>query len=264
MLHHTTKFGSFFEVTIIPTLRDNYCYLVRCLHTNHCALVDVGEAAPVQRVLQKIAAQSYAIFSTHKHTDHCGGNAELKRSFPSMEVYGHAIDAVEACTKRVKDGDEIPMGELTVKVMHTPCHTKGHVLYHFFNKQAPEQGAVFTGDTIFVGGIGAFFEGNAQQMLEACRQFVALPPPTAVYPGHEYTLNFLKFAASKDAHSDAIKEKLKRCEDLRRAGQPTVPSTVGEEIQTNLFLRCDDNEWRRKCNVEDPVSCMQHLYDVCP
>ena len=118
-----------------------------------------------------------------------------------------------------------------------PAHTSGHVAYHF-----PDEAAVFTGDTLFAGGCGRLFEGDAAQMMRSLGRLAALPDGTRVYCGHEYTEKNLRFAAQLEPRNRALAEKLARVQALRRDGKPTVPSTIGEEKATNPFLRTDSAE----------------------
>jgi hydroxyacylglutathione hydrolase len=130
---------------------------------------------------------------------------------------------------------------------------------------APESGALFTGDTLFTGGIGAFFEGNAAQMCRAMEICRGLPPSTCVYPGHEYTVNFIKFSQSVVGADDAfVASQLVKYENLVAAGEPSVPSTIAEELRQNMFMRVFDKDLQAKVGIADAVKLMQHLYDTCP
>ena len=137
----------------------------------------------------------------------------------------------------MSDGDTVSLGALTAKVIFIPAHTSGHVAYHFANERA-----VFTGDTLFAAGCGRLFEGDAAQMMASLARLTALPDETRVFCGHEYTEKNLRFAATLEPGNRAVLEKLARVQELRRAGRPTVPSTLAEERATNPFLRTDSPE----------------------
>jgi hydroxyacylglutathione hydrolase len=137
----------------------------------------------------------------------------------------------------VGHGDPVEVGGLRGRVILIPAHTSGHVAYHF-----PADGAVFTGDTLFAGGCGRLFEGDAAQMMGSLGRLVALPDDTRVYCGHEYTEKNLRFAAMLEPSNRALAEKLASVQALRRAGRPTVPSTIAEEKATNPFLRTESAE----------------------
>jgi len=154
-------------------------------------------------------------------------------------VYGSADDApkIPGITDRVNDGDPVQVGGLRGRVIFIPAHTSGHVAYWF-----PDQRAVFTGDTLFAGGCGRLFEGDAAQMIGSLGKLAALPDDTRVYCGHEYTEKNLQFALTLEPGNAALQAKMAAVHALRRAGKPTVPSTIADEKSTNPFLRTDSPE----------------------
>jgi hydroxyacylglutathione hydrolase len=265
-------FAEHFVVKSVPLLKDNYCYVVKCLKTNALAAVDVAVPDPVIAALSKelskpLDGRSFAILTTHRHADHSGGNRALAQAFPGLEVHGGEKDDIPAVTHPHKDGDTFTVGQLVVNVSHTPCHTKGHVVYHVFHPDDAGAGAVFTGDTMFVGGIGAFFEGDALQMVNALKKIGSLPPQTRVFPGHEYTLNFLKFAKTVEPDNVVLKDWTARFTAERAAGRPAIASTLEAEKQgLNPFMRAAFMvpEFVASQGINDPVKLMQHLYDTCP
>ena len=149
------------EVVPVPQLADNYAYLLIDQATREAAVVDCAEAAPVLDEVRRRGATLRAVLATHHHFDHVGGNADLLAAVPGLRVYGSAADAprIPGITHRVQDGDEIRIGALRGRIIFIPAHTSGHVAYHF-----PDARAVFTGDTLFAGGCGRLFEGDAAQM----------------------------------------------------------------------------------------------------
>jgi hydroxyacylglutathione hydrolase len=267
-----TKTFEHFTVRVVPVLKDNYSYVVKCLKTGKLAAVDVSEVDPIVHALSheagaKLSASDFVVLTTHRHADHSGGNKKLAATFEGLQVYGGAEDSIPAVTKPLNDGDSFSIGELAVSVRHTPCHTKGHVIYHVFHPEAADRGAVFTGDTMFVGGIGAFFEGTAEMMVEAMKVIGSLPPPTQVFPGHEYTMNFLKFAATVEPDNAVLKEWTAKFEHERKEHRPAICSTIEAERRgLNPFMRASFGEeaLSDKTNIRDPVKLMQHLYDTCP
>lgn len=258
------SFNNLFSVHIIPVLQNNFCYVVQCTATKACGIVDVSEVDPIVSHLRTINDTTSAILTTHKHWDHSDGNMKMAETFPGMKVYGGSKDNVPGCTNKLEHGDMFQVGSLNVTVSHTPCHTTGHVLYHVTHPTDPENGALFTGDTLFVGGIGAFFEGNASQMCRAMEIVAQMPHQTCVYPGHEYTCNFLKFSKSIDTKSEFVASQLAKYEALVEQGLPSVPSTIAEEMKQNLFMRVFEEDLQNQLNLKDPVVLMQHLYDNCP
>lgn len=270
----TKSFGSRFSVHVVPVLKDNFSYIIAEHASRTLAVVDVSEVHPVMKALEALpewpTAQSskpnapFAVLSTHKHWDHTGGNKDLAAKFSELQVYGGEHEAVANRTHAVKHGEQFHIGQLSVDVLHVPCHTSGHVAFHVYHPEERDNGAVFTGDTLFVGGIGAFFEGNSELMLQALDRIRGLPSGTSVFPGHDYTVNFLKFAHSVVPKDEFIAQQLKRYQDLQSQGIPTVPSTLAEERQQNVFMRALDDDFRKLMDKPSAVDLMQHLYDTCP
>jgi hydroxyacylglutathione hydrolase len=227
------------EVVPVPQLSDNYAYLVIDPGSREAAVVDCAEAAPVLGEVERRRVRLVAVLATHHHFDHVGGNLDLLAAVPGLRVYGSADDAprIPGITHRVRDGDAVEVGSLRGRVIMIPAHTSGHVAYHF-----PDQAAVFTGDTLFAGGCGRLFEGDAGQMMRSLGRLSTLADATRVWCGHEYTEKNLRFASELEPRNRPLAEKLARVQALRREGRPTVPSTIGEEKATNPFLRTDSPE----------------------
>lgn len=166
--------------------------------------------------------------------DHAHGNNDLVSLVgEKISVYG-GDDRVQGITDKVGQDSVIEVGNLKVHVKFTPCHTSGHVLFY---TEDNNDRYVFTGDTLFIGGCGRFFEGSAAQMVDALKQIADLPSDTKVMCGHEYTVANLTFAASVDPKNDVLKEKLKWAKQQRTNNQFTIPSTVAEELAINPFMR---------------------------
>ena len=222
------------EVVPVPQLADNYAYLLIDPTSRAAAVVDCAEAPPVLAEVAQRRLRLTAVLATHHHFDQVGGNQDLLAAVPGLRVYGSADDAprIPGITDRVRDGAPVEVGAFRGRVVLIPAHTSGHVAYHF-----PAEHAVFTGDTLFAGGCGRLFEGDAAQMMASLARLAALPCYTRVYCGHEYTEKNLRFAALLEPSNRALAEKLAAVQARRRAGKPTVPSTIGEEKATNPFLR---------------------------
>ncbi len=221
------------EVVPIPQLRDNYAYLVIDPATRKAAVIDCAEAAPVLEEIAQRKVEVVALLPTHHHYDHVGGHEDFLRVH-KVAVYAYAgqRDRIPGATHEVREGDEIPVGNLRARVLYIPAHTTGHVAYYF-----PDAGVVFTGDTLFVAGCGRLFEGDAATMMASLGKLARLPENTLVYCGHEYSQKNLEFALQLEPGNPALRAKYERVLDLRRRGLPTVPSTIGEEKATNPFLR---------------------------
>ena len=149
------------RVVPVPALEDNYMYVVIDEETKQCGVIDPVDAAAIQAAAEREGATITSILTTHSHWDHAGGNVELKKRCSSIEVvYGGKNDGVAGCTKELSDGDTFALGNSTVQVLSTPCHTAGHICYLV-------DGNVFTGDTMFVSGCGNFNSGTPAQMASA-------------------------------------------------------------------------------------------------
>jgi len=218
----------------IPAFRDNYLWF---LSREGCAaVIDPGDAAPVRAALAQRALNLTSILVTHHHADHSGGVAELAGQ-TGAAVYvpsGERIDCGGATPIRLRQGDRIEVLGEAFDVLDVPGHTAGHVAYF-----APALRALFCGDTLFAGGCGRLFEGTASQMVASLRKLAALPADTRVYCAHEYTLSNLAFAIAAEPGNAALHARLSVCQAMRQRGQPTVPSTIADELATNPFLRID-------------------------
>ena len=227
------------DVVPIPQLQDNYAYLVVDPASGEAAVVDCAQAAPVLDEAKRRQVRLTTVLATHHHYDHVGGNDDLRRALPGVQIYGSAEDAprIPGITHPVHDGDTVRIGTSRGRVILIPAHTSGHVAYHF-----PDAKMVFTGDTLFAAGCGRLFEGDAAQMMGSLARLSTLPEDTKVYCGHEYTKKNLEFALTLEPGNRAVTDKLDRVRALRRAGKPTIPSTIAEELATNPFLRTGSSE----------------------
>lgn len=212
------------SVEPIPLLGDNYAWLL--VSGSATAVVDPGEAAPVARAIAARGLRLEAVLVTHHHPDHAGGAAELAAA--RVPVYGAA--GVPGVDRPVGEGDRVPVPGSALRVFATPGHTRSSLCYE-------GAGFVFTGDTLFAAGCGRLFEGTAEEMQASLARLAALPADTAVCCGHEYTLANLAFAAAVEPGNRSVAERRVEAETRRGRGEPTVPSTVALELDTNPFLR---------------------------
>ena len=224
------------QVHQFPCLSDNYAFLLHDPATGATAVVDTPEVAPIEAALRETGWKLTHILNTHWHADHTGGNAELKARHGCVVVGPRGerkgADAIPGMDVSVGQDDIVNIGSIEAKVLNVPGHTAGHVAYHF-----ADNSVVFVGDTLFVMGCGRLFEGDAATMWRSIQKIMALPRDTAVYCAHEYTLANARFAVTVDPENDALRARLLETERARDAGMPTVPTTVGRELETNPFCR---------------------------
>lgn len=241
-------------ITIVPlpALEDNYIWL---LHNDRFAVaVDPGDEAPVLDYLTAHGLRLAAIFNTHHHADHVGGNAALIERF-DIPVYGPRRERIATVNRAVGEGDEIDIPELGGRfaVLDIPGHTAGHIAYY-------DADSVFCGDTLFGCGCGRLFEGTPVQMHESLEKLRRLPDHTAVCCAHEYTLANIRFALTVEPENSDLLARRDRDAKARAEGRATLPSSIGLEKLTNPFLRyaepsvIDAAQRRMGHPIADPVA----------
>ncbi|MGB3209165.1 MAG: hydroxyacylglutathione hydrolase [Desulforhopalus sp.] len=249
------------KIVSVPCSFDNYAYLLICEETGAAAIVDPAEFYPVFCEIERSGVRLEAIFCTHHHADHIGGLEDMLGEFPQLSVYGHEgdIHRIPGMNRSLTDGEMIGFGNIEGRVMHTPGHTTGSICYLI-------EDALFTGDTLFSGGCGRLFEGSPQQMYDALNvRIKSLPPETKVYFGHEYTASNLKFASFVEPDNQSVKKRLEQVAVLREKGEPTSPSSISIECETNPFLRCQEKGILRSVAEKfigeklDPISVFSAL-----
>jgi hydroxyacylglutathione hydrolase len=221
------------DIVRIPALSDNYIWLVHDPDSGETIVIDPAEAAPVLAEAKARGWTISAIWNTHWHPDHTGGNAEIKQA-AGVLVTAPAGEAAKIPTadRLVKEGDVVMIGMHAATVLETPAHTAGHITYHF-----ADDAALFPGDTLFAMGCGRLFEGTAEQMFANMQRLADLPPETQVYCAHEYTLSNARYAVVAEPENTDITARLSKVEQARAQEQATIPTTIGEERATNPFMR---------------------------
>jgi len=249
------------DIHRLPAFDDNYIFLLHDPPQATAAVVDPGDADPVLRALDQLGAKLTAILNTHHHGDHVGGNRALLRAYPEAVVYGGEADRGRIPGQQVflAAGDEVTVAQRRGQVLFVPGHTRAHIAYYFPPVPAQPQGHLFCGDTLFAGGCGRLFEGTPQQMVASLSQIRALPADTLIWCAHEYTLGNLRFACTVDPHNPALQERFAAVDAARRQHQPTVPSTLGLEQQTNPFLRWDVAALQQAVGATGPVQTFTRL-----
>ncbi len=235
------------NIEIIPCLNDNYSYLIKDEKTNTVLIIDPSEFGPCdKKIIQKYKKLDF-ILNTHHHFDHIGGNAELKKKYDSKILgFEEDRDRIPKIDILLKDGQEFKAGSLDFKTLYIPGHTSGHIAFYLEKEKT-----IFTGDTLFSLGCGRVFEGTYKEMFDSVNKIKNLPGDTKIYCGHEYTKNNLDFCLKFDPNNTYLKEKKKIIEAKIKAKKPTVPSTIKEEIQTNIFLRYNNLDIKKALNLEN-------------
>jgi hydroxyacylglutathione hydrolase len=249
------------EIIRIPVLSDNYIFTILDLERKIAAVVDPAEAAPVLAELARQQVRLVAIFNTHHHGDHVGGNKELIAAFPDVRVYGGAEDRGRIPGQQVYlgDGDRVEFGERVGEVFFIPGHTRAHIAYYFPPVTDDEAGELFCGDTIFAGGCGRLFEGTPAQMVGSMTKLRQLPDNTRIWCAHEYTLSNLKFAITVDPDNQELQQRLVDVTAARQDLIPTVPTMLGIEKRTNPFLRWDTSALQTTVDSRDPVETFARI-----
>ena len=235
------------QLEIIPCLNDNYSYLIKDDQTSTVAIIDPSEFDPCDKKINQKYKKLDFILNTHHHFDHVGGNSELKKKYGS-KILGFEQDKkrIPEIDVQLKDGQEFKVGNLNFKVIYIPGHTLGHIAFYLEKEKV-----VFTGDTLFSLGCGRIFEGTYQQMFNSLNKIKSLPGETKIYCGHEYTKNNLGFCLKFNPNNNYLRDKEKLIDIKIRTGKPTIPSTIKDEIQTNIFLRYDDLDVKDALNLKN-------------
>ncbi|MEM9469522.1 MAG: hydroxyacylglutathione hydrolase [Pseudomonadota bacterium] len=218
-------------VKLVPILSDNYAFI---LHKGEeAAVIDPGQPEPVIHALNDLGLKPSMVLNTHHHSDHIAGNAPILQKFEGKLV-GPENDThrIPHINHAVKEGSKINFADEEIQVFEAPGHTSGHVCFYL-----PQSQILFAGDVLFVMGCGRAFEGTAEQLYHSIQKIKAFPPETEIYCGHEYSLSNAEFCLSIEPDNEAIQKRLKTIKQYRDNSVPTVPTTLAEELETNLFLR---------------------------
>jgi len=225
----------------IPAFDDNYIWIFANEADKTACVVDPGDAGPVLTYLTGHGLTLTEILITHHHADHVGGlGALIERYAP--RVSGPKSSGIKGITNHVFENDTVTVFDTEFLVIEVPGHTLDHIAYFSENQQRP---ILFCGDTLFAAGCGRLFEGTPQMMQKSLAKLSALDETTAVYCTHEYTLANLKFAVAAEPDNSALATRVDEEKTKRQQDNPTLPSSIGLELATNPFLRCDQQSLQR-------------------
>lgn len=234
------------EIVPVPAFSDNYLWLVHDENSGETAVVDPGDAAPVLAEAERRGWTIGQVWNTHWHPDHSGGNLAIKQA-TGARISGPANENIPGRDVALGEGDEVRLGSHVGRVIEVPGHTLGHIALLF-----EEDGIAFVGDTLFAMGCGRLFEGTPEQMYRSLQRLTELPDDIRLYCAHEYTLSNARFAAHAEPDNPAVAERLAEVEALRERNQITLPTTVGQERETNPFVRSTNvEEFARRRSAKD-------------
>ena len=226
------------KIEIIKCLQDNYSYLIIDETNKYACVVDPSEPKPLIKFIEENNIKLKYILNTHHHYDHIGGNIDLKKKYNSKIIgFKGDKDRIPEIDTLVGDEEIWKENNFEAKIYHIPGHTTGHIAFHFFKEKK-----IFTGDTLFSLGCGRIFEGTYKQMFNSLNKIKKLPKDTEIYCGHEYTLQNSKFCIINDSENPQLRNKIKEIEEKLENGLPTVPTTLNDELQCNIFLKAKDIE----------------------
>lgn len=224
-----------FRIWVVSVLQDNYNFVIQDTASKQVAVVDPSEALSFIDFFKTLELQPDFIFNTHHHPDHTGGNRELKKHYPQLQILGPEKEKIPEKTINLNKKTSLSLGSSSITILELPGHTLGHIAY-FFEKEK----LLFCGDTLFSLGCGRLFEGTPQMMFESLQKILRLPDETLVFCAHEYTLDNARFALSVDPNNMHLLNKIKKVQALREAQKPSIPTLLRDEKKSNPFLRVED------------------------
>ena len=226
------------KIQVIPCLQDNYAYIILDEVSSTACVIDPSESEPVINFLEKNNIELKFILNTHHHYDHVGGNQKLKQKYAAKIIgYKGDKDRIPGIDFLVDDQDNWKQENFEAKIIHIPGHTLGHICFYFY-----KENSAFTGDTLFSLGCGRIFEGTYLQMFNSLKKLKMLPENTKIFCGHEYTKQNSKFCIKHDEDNQNLKNKINENDKKLKKGLPTVPSTIKDELECNIFLKSDNLE----------------------
>jgi hydroxyacylglutathione hydrolase len=244
-------------IECIPALGANYIFIYR-YEKNKAFVVDPGNAEPVLEYASKQRIEIKAVFNTHYHFDHVDGNSKLKE-ITECEIIGPDKARIPTLDRVVEDGDQVSFGPVKVRVISTPGHTESDVCY--FMTRSDGDPVLWTGDTLFVGGCGRLYGGGAEALFDSLNRLASLPEKTLVFCGHEYGADNLRYALTIEPNNKTLQARYQVLLDMRRLGRPSVPSSIGEEKRTNIFLRAAEKGVKSALGLDysDPYNVFVEL-----
>ena len=248
------------KIEIIKCLEDNYSYLIIDEKSKSACVVDPSEAEPIIDYVEKNNINLKFILNTHHHFDHVGGNKDLKKKYNSKVVgFSGDKERIPEIDIILEDKEIWKEEKFEAKIFHIPGHTSGHICFNFFNEKL-----LFTGDTLFSLGCGRIFEGTYEQMFNSLNLIKTFPKETKIFCGHEYTLKNSEFCLMYDKDNKKLKQKIIQNKKRIEEGFPTIPTTLEDELNMNIFLRSDRKDIQSNLNLinSNPLETFSKLRDL--
>ena len=232
------------NIYTLKCLQDNYSYVLEETNSKLVAVVDPSEFNPIDKFINDKFKKIDFILNTHHHYDHTGGNIDLKKKY-NCKIIGSKVDInrIPGIDIALGNNDDFGFGEVNFKIILVPGHTLGHICY-FFEKEK----IIFTGDTLFSLGCGRVFEGTYSEMLNSLNKIKRLPKETKIYCGHEYTKKNLEFCCQYE-NNDFLNNKKNWIDSRIKNKLPTIPTTIEDELNSNIFLRCNEESVKKSLGM---------------
>lgn len=242
------------QVHQFPCLADNYGFLLHDPGSGETACIDTPDGAEYLRQADAKGWRITQIWNTHWHPDHAGGNKAIVEATGATITAPAEVERISPIDTVISDGDTVMLGAYGARVIDVSGHTNGHIAYHL-----PEAGIAFVGDSVFALGCGRMFEGEARQFWDSLDRIRQLPPETTLYCAHEYTQANARFALHADPENEALQAYAREIDEKRQRGEPTVPMGLARELETNPFLRADDESLRARWGGATPAETFASL-----
>jgi len=229
------------EIRAVRYDADNYAWILAAGSEN-AIVIDPGSARAVEEALARAHKKPIAFLCTHSDSDHIMGLAALAGKFPDAGIAAHHgfTGTLPRGAKRCHDNETVQFGTKRITCLETPGHSGDSMCF------LTDEGALFTGDTLFAAGCGRV-RGNAYSaMFQSLSRIAALPADTRIYPGHDYLEENLRFAATLPHDAELLG---KRRAALAEGKEP--PSALAMELATNPFLRAMDSDFRQSLKTPD-------------
>ena len=248
------------KIIIVKCLIDNFSYIIYDEETSLAAAVDPSEAQPIIDEIEKNNLKLKYIFNTHHHYDHVGGNSILKEKY-NCKVVGCEMDKnrIPEIDIKLNDNQKWKNELFECEILHVPGHTSGHISIYI--KQI---NALFTGDTLFSLGCGRIFEGTYDEMYNSLEKLKKFPKNTQIYCGHEYTKKNADFCLSIDTKNSKLINKISQINEKIKINEATIPSTLEDELECNIFLKSDKLEIQKRLGINsgNPIETFKKLREL--